>query len=120
MNIHFYRKFFKSGEKLDDDVYHSFFTKQLILRDYLAIERTILTNDSTFLAYIRTSLTIIVVGVTLFHLYPDNTTLQYASIVLVLLGIFIFITGARTTITMRNKINEFLKKREEVEVEVLK
>lgn len=39
--------------------------KSLILRDYLAIDRTILANETSYLSYIRTSLTLIAVGATL-------------------------------------------------------
>ena len=35
---------------------------QLILRDHLALDRTVLANERTFLAYIRTALTLLVVG----------------------------------------------------------
>lgn len=34
----------------------------LILRDHLAIDRTVLANERTFLAYVRTSLAFLVVG----------------------------------------------------------
>ena len=35
---------------------------QLILRDHLAADRTVLANERTFLAYIRTTLTLFVAG----------------------------------------------------------
>jgi putative membrane protein len=50
-----------------DDVYKAYSTvdnSQMILRDFLAIDRTILANQSTFLAYLRTALTLFVAGVT--------------------------------------------------------
>ncbi len=43
--------------------------KELILRDYLAVDRTLLSNETAFLSYIRTSLTMLVAGVTLMHLF---------------------------------------------------
>ncbi len=100
---------------MDNAVYQEFMLKQLILRDYLSIERTVLANESTFLAYIRTSLTIAVVGVTLFQLSSNHPTFQYIGIVLALSGLYIFLVGSVRTVMMRNKINKFLQKRKEVE-----
>ncbi len=121
MNIHFYKDIykdiFKSSEGLDAETYKDLLAKQLILRDYLAIERTILTNEATFLAYIRTSLTVMVVGVTLFKLYEYNINpiLHTAGIVLALIGFIILAIGASRTIDMKKKINKFLQKRREAE-----
>jgi putative membrane protein len=42
--------------------YESFRRHELILRDWLALDRTILANERTFLAYSRTSLTLIIAG----------------------------------------------------------
>ncbi|MDQ3075679.1 MAG: DUF202 domain-containing protein [bacterium] len=113
--LSFYKKAFKKNEELDPKLYKEFIAKELILRDYLAIERTILTNEGTFLAYIRTCLTVVVVGVTLFHLSPNNERLQYLGIVVALFGVFIFIYGSVQSVKMKHKINKFLRRRKEVE-----
>ncbi len=120
MNINFIKDIkaikdiLKDKEDLDPVVYKEFFAKQLILRDYLAIERTILTNEATFLSYIRTGLTVIVVGVTLFMLSESLVVFQYAGVVLIVLGFFTLAHGATRTVQMGTKIRQFLKKREEV------
>ncbi|HEV7702547.1 MAG TPA: DUF202 domain-containing protein [Candidatus Paceibacterota bacterium] len=120
MNINFIkdiraiRNILKDKEDLDPEVYKEFLAKQLILRDYLAIERTILTNEATFLSYIRTGLTIIVVGVTLFKLAENYAVFQYTGALLVVIGFFTLVQGAARTVQMGNKIKKFLKKREEV------
>lgn len=114
MNINFVKDIFKSDEELDPEVYKDFLSKQLILRDYLAIERTILTNEATYLAYIRTALTIIVIGVTLFKLSTENVILQYLGIILTLSGVLVIIVGSSKTVEMRKKINKFLKKTDNV------
>ena len=44
--------------------------RELILRDRLAIDRTVLANERTLLAYIRTALTLFLVGISFAHL-PD-------------------------------------------------
>jgi putative membrane protein len=41
--------------------------KQLILRDRLALDRTILANERTILAYFRTTLAVTAAGVGLIH-----------------------------------------------------
>jgi putative membrane protein len=43
------------------------FEQELIVRDYLAIQRTKLANDRTLLSYIRTSLYFLVSGTALFE-----------------------------------------------------
>ena len=43
------------------------FEQELIIRDYLARQRTTLANDRTLLAYIRTSLYFLVSGTALFE-----------------------------------------------------
>src|SRR3989344_6615931 len=114
MNVNnFIKGIFRGSEDLDKSIYQEFLVKQLILRDYLSIERTILANESTFLAYIRTSLTISVVGVTLFQLSQSNEAFQYIGIVLALSGVYIFLAGSVRTVIMRKKINKFLEKRQE-------
>ena len=116
MNVNnFIKGIFRGSEDLDKPIYQEFLVKQLILRAYLSIERTILANESTFLAYIRTSLTISVVGVTLFQLSQSNEAFQYIGIVLALSGVYIFLAGSVRTVIMRKKINKFLEKRQEVE-----
>jgi putative membrane protein len=43
----------------------------LIVRDYLALDRTRLANERTLLAYVRTALTFLVAGVTLIKFFDD-------------------------------------------------
>jgi putative membrane protein len=45
--------------------------KSMILRDYLAIDRTILTNEPAFMAYVRTSLALLAAGVSLVKFFND-------------------------------------------------
>ena len=46
--------------------------KNMILRDYLAIDRTILTNETAFMSYVRTSLTLIAAGATLVKFFSNE------------------------------------------------
>lgn len=47
--------------------YERFKKSALILRDELAIDRTILANERTFLSYIRLAITLIIAGVSIVH-----------------------------------------------------
>jgi putative membrane protein len=47
--------------------YSRFDKQQLILRDELALDRTILANERTLLAYLRTGLALLLAGVTFLH-----------------------------------------------------
>jgi putative membrane protein len=66
--------------------------KDLILREYLAIERTKLANETTLLAYIRTGLYFIVAGSTLGHLM-DTVFWNITGVPLVVVGLTIVIFG---------------------------
>lgn len=43
--------------------------EELILRDYLAAQRTVLANERTLLAYTRTALTLLIGGVTFIEFF---------------------------------------------------
>jgi putative membrane protein len=49
------------------DPYSRFCSDDLILRDELAIDRTILANERTLLAYLRSAVTLLLAGVTIMH-----------------------------------------------------
>ena len=47
--------------------------EQMILRDYLAVDRTMMANETSFMSYIRTSLTLIAGGATLIKFFNEPT-----------------------------------------------
>ncbi len=47
--------------------YARFENTELILRDELAIDRTLLANERTLLAYLRSGVALIIAGVTIIH-----------------------------------------------------
>lgn len=67
---------------------------ELILRDWLAIERTKLANERTFLSYFRTALFILVSGVTILKIKELHPLLPMGYILVglspILLGIGLF------------------------------
>ncbi len=66
--------------------------KDLILREKLALQRTILANQSTFLAFIRTSMYFLVAGVSINSL--TNLELGYLiEIVFIVISLTLLIIG---------------------------
>lgn len=72
--------------------YSRFAKEDLILRDYLAADRTVLANESTFLAYIRTALTFFIAGVTFIRFF-DSLLIEVVGWLFIPLGIAIFALG---------------------------
>lgn len=85
------------------DFYKAFVAEQFILRDYLAIDRTMLANESTFLAYVRTGLAMTAAGATLMH-FATNTGSDIIGPLLIVGGMGIFIIGTVRYYKMRKII----------------
>ncbi len=54
-------------EYMNDTRYSKFKNTDLILRDELAIDRTLLANERTLLAYLRAGMALLITGVTIMH-----------------------------------------------------
>lgn len=52
---------------MNDSPYKRFDGDDLILRDELAIDRTILANERTLMAYLRSGVALLIAGVTIIH-----------------------------------------------------
>jgi putative membrane protein len=52
---------------MNDSVYSKFGRDDLILRDELAIDRTLLANERTLLAYLRSGVALLIAGVSIIH-----------------------------------------------------
>jgi putative membrane protein len=63
--------------------YTGFSQDELILRDHLAIARTVLANERTFLAYIRTALTFLIVGLSFLKFFTSAVTFYFGWIFVV-------------------------------------
>jgi putative membrane protein len=66
--------------------------QEVILRDYLAIERTRLANERTLLSYIRSSLYLLLGGIAFFQLknFPD---FKYLAILALVFSAIFFLIG---------------------------
>ncbi len=79
--------------------------KNPILRDHLAAQRTMLANERTYLAYIRTALTLFVAGVSFIKFF-DHIFYEIIGWLLIPLGILTLIKGVISYIKMKRLIAE--------------
>ncbi|OGK46788.1 hypothetical protein A2963_00595 [Candidatus Roizmanbacteria bacterium RIFCSPLOWO2_01_FULL_40_13] len=77
---------------------------ELLLRDYLASERTMMSVDRTFLSYIRTSLTLFIAGVSFIKFF-NSFVIQALGWTLIPVAIFTFILGVHRSMEMTRIIN---------------
>lgn len=77
--------------------------KDLVLREYLAIERTKLANETTLLAYIRTGLYFLVAGSTLGHLLMTRFW-KIVGTPLIVIGLIIMLLGVIRYLRLRKSI----------------
>lgn len=80
------------GVSIDEHPYSTSEWNELIVRDFLATDRTILANERTFLAYIRTTVALILGGVSLIK-FIDIILIQLIGWFLIPVGIATFVIG---------------------------
>lgn len=83
--------------------YDKFADEDLILRDQLAIDRTVLANERTLLAYIRTGLALILTGAGCLKFFV-HPLVHAAGYCLMLLGVVIAVLGSHRFIAMNRDI----------------
>lgn len=57
---------------MDDSPYSRFQQEDLILRDELAIDRTLLANERTLLAYLRSGVALLIAGASILHFSQES------------------------------------------------
>ncbi|MCB0291761.1 MAG: DUF202 domain-containing protein [Calditrichaeota bacterium] len=80
------------GKDKEPGFYNRYTKEQLILRDHLAVDRTVLANENTFLAYVRTALTFFVSGITFVHFF-GYILVEIIGWIFIPIGVSIFIAG---------------------------
>ncbi len=84
-----------------------FETKEnIILRDFLALERTTLANERTLFSYIRTSLYLILGGIALIQL-EEFANLIWAGYLAFGISVFLLVYGAVRYLVLRHKLQKF-------------
>ena len=84
--------------------YHAVSRDDLILRDRLAVDRTILANERTFLAYLRTALTLFIGGVSLVQFF-ETPWVQVAGWTMIPGGPVFVVWGIGRYVKMRRRLN---------------
>lgn len=76
--------------------------EQVILRDYLAIERTRLANERTLLSYVRSSLYLLL-GSIAFYQLKEYSNFEYLALTAIIFSVIFFIIGVyRFTLLKRS------------------
>jgi putative membrane protein len=97
-----YRLSVHPQNRTGENPYERFAFTELILRDQLAIDRTVLANERTFLAYCRTSLALIVSGAGCIKFF-ESIVSDIVGWILIALGLIVGIMGVwRSSIIARN------------------
>ncbi|WP_241485229.1 DUF202 domain-containing protein [Psychroserpens damuponensis] len=87
--------------------------QQVILRDYLAIERTRLANERTLLSYIRSSLYLLLGGIAFFQLKEFSNFKYLALVSLIFSGVFFVIGIYRFTLLKKSLKKVYYKSEEQ-------
>ena len=69
--IHIHNVWQKDNE-MKDEPYSKYCGDNLILRDELAIDRTLLANERTLLSYLRSAVALFIAGVTIIHFSTEG------------------------------------------------
>lgn len=80
--------------------------EDMILRDHLAFDRTILANERTVLAYVRTVIACFVSGLTFIKLFPSDKTLVIIGYTSMIAALLIGIVGVKNYIKFQKKISK--------------
>ena len=82
--------------------------EDIILRDYLALERTRLANERTLFAYIRTSLNLILAGIAFLQLRYFES-LQWLGWTSLAGSLVILVLGIWRYLQLRRQLNHYYK-----------
>jgi putative membrane protein len=98
---------------MKDSPYSRFDTHELILRDELAIDRTLLANERTLLAYLRSGVALLIAGISMIY-FSQESWFWAVGIGCIPSGIIIGIIG----VTRYRKMNQsILLMRRQSEIE---
>lgn len=79
--------------------------KDLILREKLALQRTVLANQTTLLSFLRTAMYFLVAGLSVKNLLKVNNSLPFEVLFYVIAG-FILVFGTINYVRQKKKIND--------------
>ena len=88
---------------MKDKLYSRFGHDDLILRDELAIDRTLLANERTLLAYLRSGVALLIAGISIMH-FSDQGWFRMVGASCIPTGIISSIVGVMRYRKMNNAI----------------
>ncbi|MBL7120126.1 MAG: DUF202 domain-containing protein [Dehalococcoidia bacterium] len=94
---------------MKSEPYVRFKTNELILRDYLAADRTVLANERTLLSYVRTAMAFAATSAALIHFF-DSALAEVVGWVLIPLAVGILVVGAQRYIRMSQRLAKLVDK----------
>jgi putative membrane protein len=100
------KKFFNFGNKFQNQ-------EEIILRDYLALERTKLANERTLLSYIRSSLYLLLGGVAIIQL-EGLEGIKFIGYISLALTILLVIIGIYRFQKLNNQLRSYYKQIEQI------
>lgn len=80
--------------------------EKIILRDFLAMERTSLANERTLFSYIRSSLYLILAGIAFLKI-EHFSEIRWLSYGIFVFSVFLAVFGVIRFIRMKNKLKEY-------------
>lgn len=83
--------------------------QNVILRDYLAIERTRLANERTLLSYVRSSLYLLLGSIGFFQL-KDYPNFRYLALTALIFSIIFFIIGVYRFVVLKRSLKHLYYK----------
>lgn len=92
-----------------DDPYQEFNREDMILRDWLALDRTVLANKRTFLAYGRTAIAMMALGIAFVKLI-NHEFFEISGFALIFLGVVVFLIGLREFASNSKRFKRLVEK----------
>ena len=89
--------------------YRDFNDDELILRDLLALDRTRLANERTFLAYVRTSIMVGVSGVSFITLFPNSRFAQISGWALLPIAALLMLFATGRFMRLKHSLSTLLR-----------
>ena len=76
----------------------------MILRDHLAYDRTVLANERTLLSYLRTAIALLAAGATLVKIFPEEEAMVKLGAVLLAIGGVAAVIGVWRFVAMTKRL----------------
>jgi putative membrane protein len=104
----------RRGTDVIEDPYAEFRREEMILRDWLALDRTSLANKRTFLSYTRTSIALVAIGLAFIKLI-HHPFFEKGGCALIGFGIVVLFIGLREFIQNSIRFNKLIEKEKDLE-----